>query len=359
MPYIGALKAWVYYPIFKIFGISLLTIRLPVILFGALSIWFSYKYVADQFGKLAAYIFIALAVVEPSTIFHTRLDWGPTTLMMVFRGALLVALSSWFISGNKKYIIISIICCAFGIFDKLNFVWIASSALLSGVIIYPERFFRIKPSRMKTKSMIVYIGCFIAFILVTAVTLKLFGTILNRELGIFNFSERWGQFISLIELTLSGTGVYSFVIQGSNEASRYHSVCLMFLIAVSIIGIVIGLKNKFISSRSLFFLLCFILFLAIQIFFTKKATGPHHFATFAPLWLVLVAIGLASLINALRQKNNILGFGLGALSVALLLSTSILVDLDYHRGFQKNNINPFWDISSLQLTETMEILGKA
>ncbi len=38
MPYIGALKSWLYFPIFTLFGIDIVTIRLPAILLGALAL---------------------------------------------------------------------------------------------------------------------------------------------------------------------------------------------------------------------------------------------------------------------------------------------------------------------------------
>ena len=136
MPYIGALKAWIYYPIFKIFGIDYLSIRLPTLLLGALAIGLTWKYVHHQFGSVAAYIFLILAAVEPSTIFHSRLDWGPTALMMVFRGGLFLSLAYWFYSGKNKYLFLALLCMGLGTFDKLNFIWLTIS-VLAEVVLFP------------------------------------------------------------------------------------------------------------------------------------------------------------------------------------------------------------------------------
>ena len=65
MPYIGALKSWLYFPIFKFFGINFVTIRLPAVLLGALALGLTWRYVYLQFGVLPAIFFILMAAVEP------------------------------------------------------------------------------------------------------------------------------------------------------------------------------------------------------------------------------------------------------------------------------------------------------
>ncbi|MFZ2087670.1 MAG: hypothetical protein WAU47_03765, partial [Desulfobaccales bacterium] len=40
MSYMGALKAYLFYPIFKIFGVSVYSIRIPMIIIGGISLLF-------------------------------------------------------------------------------------------------------------------------------------------------------------------------------------------------------------------------------------------------------------------------------------------------------------------------------
>ena len=43
MSYVGTLKTWIYFPIFKILGVSVWSVRLPMVLTGALTVWFFFE----------------------------------------------------------------------------------------------------------------------------------------------------------------------------------------------------------------------------------------------------------------------------------------------------------------------------
>jgi len=350
MPYIGALKAWLYYPIFKIFEIDYLSLRLPAILFGALAIGLMWKYVHHQFGSLTASIFLIMAVVEPSTIFHSRLDWGPTALMMVFRGGLLLSLAYWFHSGNIKYLLLALTCAVLGTFDKLNFIWIASSAFAAGVLMYPDRFGKTCLSKNKNT----FIGILIVAVVLSIATVKIIGFRLIEEIGIADLDERVSVFLNLLVLTMRGEGVYQFVIQGGNKAFDLHAYVLIAAASLALWGIYRGIRAGRLKVRRLAYFSLVLLLLAIQIFFTKKATGPHHFATFAPLWLVLMAVGLSNALAELQKCGPVLAKALIGLPVILVVATSVNINALYHEGFKSSVGNPHWDpASSTELTNTL------
>ncbi len=75
-PYMGALKAWGYYPIFHLFGVSALTIRLPAILLGAVTLLIFYQFMRAKLGAVWATIALWIMAVDPASIFPSRLDWG-------------------------------------------------------------------------------------------------------------------------------------------------------------------------------------------------------------------------------------------------------------------------------------------
>jgi hypothetical protein len=84
MPYLGALKAWIYAPILHLFKVSPLTIRLPVIPLVALTPLILYLAMRDTIGALRATIVVSIIAVDPVNLFPSRLDWGPTALMHFF-----------------------------------------------------------------------------------------------------------------------------------------------------------------------------------------------------------------------------------------------------------------------------------
>ena len=89
MPYLGALKAWIYAPVFRLFGVSALTIRLPAILLAAVTLLIFYQLMRPRVGILWATMALWIMAVDPANLFPSRLDWGPTVLMHLFQAAIL------------------------------------------------------------------------------------------------------------------------------------------------------------------------------------------------------------------------------------------------------------------------------
>ena len=65
MPYIGALKAWIYTPIFYVFGVSVDSIRVPILLLAALTLMFAVLLVHRLLGTWAAVALAVLLATDP------------------------------------------------------------------------------------------------------------------------------------------------------------------------------------------------------------------------------------------------------------------------------------------------------
>src|SRR5438552_3329823 len=74
----GALKAWIYAPVFRFFGVSALTIRLPAILLAAVTLLIFFQTLRAKLGAVWATIPVWIMAVDPVNLFPSRLDWGPT-----------------------------------------------------------------------------------------------------------------------------------------------------------------------------------------------------------------------------------------------------------------------------------------
>src|SRR5256886_15481011 len=86
-PYIGALKAWIYTPIFRLFGVSALTIRLPVILIAAVTLLIFYQLMRAKLGAIWAAVAVWIMAVHPAHLVPSPLGLGPTLLMHLFPAA--------------------------------------------------------------------------------------------------------------------------------------------------------------------------------------------------------------------------------------------------------------------------------
>lgn len=118
--YIGALKSWLYIPIFKIFDVTPWSVRIPVIILLFLNLYLSYKVALRYFNQFVAYAVILLLSVDLTFITLHRLDKGPSAIETCIK--LLVLLAIGKPESIRKYVLIVFLLCL-GVFNKLNFLW--------------------------------------------------------------------------------------------------------------------------------------------------------------------------------------------------------------------------------------------
>ncbi len=131
--YLGALKTWVYYPIFQVFTPSVWSLRLPMVLLGGLSVWLFTLFLARLHGSRAAWFGGVLLATDPIFIQTTAFDWGPVAIqhfLMLGAGVLLLRQTtrSW--------------CLAFflmglALWNKALVVWTFAGLGLPMLVLFP------------------------------------------------------------------------------------------------------------------------------------------------------------------------------------------------------------------------------
>lgn len=344
MPYIGALKAWLYYPIFKLFGVSAFSVRWPVVLIGALTLWCNYRVVLHAFSRPVALVFLVMAAVEPSTLFHTRLDWGPTTLMMLFRSLLLLSAVLWIRTREPKYLLAALAVAVLGTFDKLNFLWLCIAVAVALALVYPRQLTDFCRHHRR------FTGTLTAATLVLGIGLLSYMRThlpLESEIGNFDWQLRQHEVWSLARYTLSGTGVYAVATDALDQAAiGAPQLRILMLALAAAVGLGVRYYRAIDWKVTAFFATVIVVTLA-EIFATRQATGPHHLATLAPLWLLLLAIPLGQPF-ADSQRNPLL-MALAALVVVAVCASSLRVDARNLQGFA-NTPGARWDPATTALT---------
>lgn len=126
--YEGGLKAWLYYPIFKIFGISMLSIRLPAIMLAMAAIFIWYKNAQYIFsGLIYPLAFVLILATDASYIHHTNVEYNTIALQ-----SLLTALTFYFYlrfvnNQSIRSLGLFFILIILGVFNRFNFIWLAVS----------------------------------------------------------------------------------------------------------------------------------------------------------------------------------------------------------------------------------------
>ena len=284
MPYLGALKAWIYAPVFWLFGVSPLTIRLPAILLAAMTLLVLFQLMRAKLGPVWAIIAIWLMAVDPANLFPSRLDWGPTVLMHFFQAAVLAL---WFSYRDKPKLwklLLICICAGLGFFDKFNFIWLILAFILGIALCYPDSLKNLWFSCSKFARAVTGILLLVG----VGATLFLILPILHlhaASLPPMNLEAKWTGLLT----ALSGEAVAYFIFETSSWIISFVPFwlivtdCCLALACLFFLGQKAEARE---NCRHGFFLLLISFLVFVQILVTPQAGGPHHYSMIFPLPLL-------------------------------------------------------------------------
>jgi hypothetical protein len=328
MTYIGALKAYLYYPIFKLAGVSPATIRVPVIVLTLLTLGVGYAVARHSFGRSVSALFVLVMAVDPALVTLTTFERGPVALMMLLKlAALLFALRA-VSTGSPRYLWGMSIACLLGVFDKLNFIWFVLALLAAGVV-----FFRAELAaawRRDRAGVLLPLGLLAVFLGGAAIVLIIpqFGA--SQSAWPVGPLDRLHFVLELYARTMNGQEVYSQVTQSRLTARSLTNVAVgVGLLALGAASFRAARLARGVSRMPLerripaAYLLIFFL-IGAQIFLTRAAWGPHHMMMLYPFQF-LIAFGGAT---ALAGRP-------GAIAMAgVLVVSGINVGVAYAQRFR-------------------------
>ena len=142
MSYLGALKSWIYAGIFHFFAPGPASVRLPMLLAGALSVWLFFCLLARLAGDRAALIGTALLATDATYLLTIRCDWGPVALqhLLLVSGLLLVV--KYYQQGSILRLAAGFFLFGAGCWDKALFVWMLGGVAAGAVLVFPRELWR-------------------------------------------------------------------------------------------------------------------------------------------------------------------------------------------------------------------------
>lgn len=343
MPYLGALKAWIYAPIFYILGTSPLTVRLPAILLAAVTLLIFYRAMRDAIGALWAAIVVWVMAVDPANLFPSRLDWGPTVFMHFFQ-ALILAL--WFSYRRKPQLwkpVMIVGCFGLGFFDKFNFLWFLLAFIVGVVFCYPESILTLWNSLPRFARWLAIIVILVGFSAVAYVVWPLFYHLEPTKVHAASLGVKWGGLLS----TLSGRAVAGFIFGNASGIMAHVPFWLIItdgcLAVACLLSPTLDSEARQNRKNGLFCLIVgFLIF--VQIAITPQAGGPHHYSMIFPLPLLAFAFFAKSLYSQVPTKslqrfaNPVLGAA--AMCIFLVNAHNTAAYLSHFRTNQ--HYNPRW-----------------
>ena len=314
MDYIGALKAWVFAPVFAVFGVSLESIRLPMVLLFLATIAVAARFLWSRTSPWFAALAAVLLATEPAFTMMSRDDWGPVAISGFLRVVLAVAIVAVAEGARRRWIAVAVVATALGLFNKLDFAIGALGVLLAALVAFAPQW-RVQVRRRPARFVVGAAGLIGAFAaaavfiyLPTRGTLRSFdGTLLERIM----------QRLQLVWSTYRG----SFVTEYQTERDpAVHSLGLPAAVAVVVLVAVVavlarrrraplpeagaGAEVPVIGPGRL---TGFFVGVTVAIFAALVAVGevfgPHHVAALWPFpWLATVT-GVAFLVAVRRSAR--------------------------------------------------------
>ena len=138
MSYLGALKTWIYAPLLWIFPPSSWTVRLPMLLVGALTIWLFVKLLEEIHSPFAALAGGILLATDTMFLVTTCFDWGPVALQHLLLIAALLLLARFALRKSRAGLFWGFFCLGLGLWDKALLFWNLSGLGIAALLVFPR-----------------------------------------------------------------------------------------------------------------------------------------------------------------------------------------------------------------------------
>lgn len=298
MDYIGALKAWIYSPIFHLFGVSPFSIRFPNIFITALGLWLTYRITKKVFSEKIALLSLFLLCQDPSLIILTRLDFGPVVLSLLIRIISMSLFYKFVRSIKLKDALLFFVFLAIGIFNKLDFIWFVTAVCVAGIYFYQKElcvFWNMQKANVK--KIIISTSVFIVCIgLLFLLTTKYYETI-----DLFYFQH----FKKLIQDTfqfMNGTLFYQAHLGSINRMlPRFVSIFIFSTLILRFLNLSMD-KKKSKNPAVLLYYICFLIF--CQIVITNRAGAAWHIFMMQPFIVILFAEAVIWLTDLAGKRSS-------------------------------------------------------
>jgi 4-amino-4-deoxy-L-arabinose transferase-like glycosyltransferase len=339
MPYIGALKAWIYAPIFAVFGVSVDSIRIPAVLLAAFTLLMAAWLARRLLGLWPAVVLSVLLASDPAFGPMARTDWGPIVLSGLLRMAALLFYFAFLRRGSIRYLWLLVLALTLGLFNKLDYAWfIAALAVAAAVVNHGELLDALRRRRAALVApIVVMFGVAVAAYFALIVP----ANELPTPAPSLSLSARITVVQKLFRSTFDGASVY----ENMTGLPLPHATLIGSLapgILLGAVGVtcwlaVWGRRSPYAQLRdaaraTAFFLVLFVV-LAAGIL-TRQATGPWHVMLLWPLpdLLAVCLLVFAARIPVIPVRpvaTTVVAAGLAALLVTQLRTSS-----EYERAYR-------------------------
>lgn len=143
MSYVGTLKTLLYWPVLHLFQPNVWTVRLPVAVLGAITVFLFYHLVRSCQPRrpvFAAATAALLLATDPVFLLTNTFDWGPVAIEHVLLVAGCLSLLRFSEAPQRRVFLAAGACCfGLALWNKALFVWALSGLTVATVVVCWDR----------------------------------------------------------------------------------------------------------------------------------------------------------------------------------------------------------------------------
>lgn len=363
MSYVGALKAWIYWPVFTVFGVGLWTLRLPALLAATASVWLFFLLLRRLAGDRAALLGCALLAVDSGYLLTSCFDWGPVALQhLLLIGAMLLFArfyqrrAVWALAGGFFLL-------GLALWDKALAAWMIAGVGVAAVICFPRPLRAVVTARRVALAALAFTLGALPLIVYnlraggpTAGNFRLDTNEVHSKLMSFTYTAQGGGLMGWMLFGDSQTPAphapqgllekTSAAISQRAGHPRRHLLFLALLLAILLAPLARGR-----ALATILFALVAMVVAWCQMAVTANAGGSvHHLILLWPLPQMLVAVSFAA---ASRHLGGAGIPAIAAVTLAMALSGALLIN-EHYSQMVRNGGSPPWTGAILKLSSYLK-----
>ncbi len=131
LSYVGALKSWLFAPLYAAGWLNVWSIRLPALVLAAVTILLLAWLAKELGGWSAAVVIVWLLATDAVFLLTAVFDWGPVVLQNLLLAAALLLFYRWSRTDRKWLLFWGTLVIGLALWDKALFVWNLSAMVVS------------------------------------------------------------------------------------------------------------------------------------------------------------------------------------------------------------------------------------
>lgn len=218
--YLGAFKAWLYLPILQYLEVTPVTLRLPLLITGALSVWLSFAILDRIGGRRAAIAGSLLLATDATFVIASTYDFGPIVFLHFFLLAGILLLLRFNRTGKARDLALAFLLFGLALWHKALFIWMFDGLSAAGLILFHKRILALFSwKRLAVAGVSMCIGAF-PLIYYNAVT---HGATLHPE-KVMSGNAPLSQKLLVLRKTLNGSVLFAWLTDytPNNELPPHH-----------------------------------------------------------------------------------------------------------------------------------------